>query len=113
MTPLTSDETSPLATPGAAVSRGTPIGVLFHDAVEIHIDSATLDQILEFSERDVSRERGGFLLGRVNPGGRSQVIVEHFLPALAARSRAAQITFTHETWAALNRRAELCFPDAK
>ena len=82
----------------------------------IVIDDAVLEAILEFSEQDVDRERGGFLLGGVYgddaipPGGEPRcVVITHFHPALEAQGQLASLTFTHETWAALTREARRIF----
>lgn len=85
---------------------------------ELHVGSVlivmyerVLDQILDFSETDTRREVGGFLLGGLHEHDGDYVEVRHFLPAEATKSRSASLTFTHATWAALNRVAEEQYPD--
>ena len=69
-----------------------------------------MEQILEYSERDRSRELGGFLIGGHHDDGRPFVAVRHFAPAKETRSRAASLTFTHGTWSHLRRDVEQRFP---
>lgn len=76
-----------------------------------------LDQILDYSGQDETRERGGFLIGQafVDPAaaseGKTYVEVRHFVPALETIGQAASMRFTHETWAGLNREMASSFPD--
>jgi proteasome lid subunit RPN8/RPN11 len=95
----------------AAGRGGLAVGTLHRDACTICIQEQVLEQILDYSERDVTRERGGFLLGDASEESPPQVVIRHFLPALEVRAQGAKLTFTHETWAALNREAQLRFPD--
>ena len=70
------------------------------------VREAVLEAILEFSEQEQTRERGGFLLGGVYGDDPQYVVVRHFHPALEALGNSASLTFTHETWAALTRETE-------
>lgn len=90
---------------------GRSLGSIYEDAVAIFIRKAVLDQVLAYSEEDLHRELGGFLLGGYHEDGRAYVEVRHYLPAVDARSKAASLTFTHDTWARLNREVEGQFPD--
>ena len=92
-------------------SRGRVIGTLHHDTPPVFIHEPVLEQILEYSEEDTSRELGGFLVGGVFADSRDYVEVRHFVRAQEARSRAASLTFTHETWACLRREIEERFPE--
>jgi proteasome lid subunit RPN8/RPN11 len=101
------------------------VGTLYRDAAVVVIREAVLEAILEFSEQDVTRERGGFLLGGVYGGespdvaggtpkyvvGRAPqyIVVRHFHPALEALGSTASLTFTHDTWASLTREIEANF----
>jgi proteasome lid subunit RPN8/RPN11 len=100
--------------PGSHLPRQTGgsriLGTIYDDAAQIQIGAATLDEILEFSEQDASRELGGFLFGDAATTGRPCVAIRHFLPAIEVRSWAARLTFTHDTWAAIHREAESQFP---
>ena len=75
------------------VLSGSPdcsvIGTIHDDALPIYIREATLEQILDYSERDPSQEIGGFLLGGLHVDGSEYIEIRHFLPAFDARSRAA------------------------
>ena len=86
-----------------AASAGKPIGSLYDDAATICIDEAVLEQIIAYSEQDLSRELGGFLLGGTTGEVKSYVEVRHFWPAVDAKSRVASLTFTHETWSQIHR----------
>src|SRR2546423_1293352 len=82
------------------------VGTLYRDAAVVVIREAVLEAILDFSEQDVMRERGGFLLGSIYSEGPQYVVVRHFHPALEAQGDMASLTFTHETWATLRREIE-------
>jgi proteasome lid subunit RPN8/RPN11 len=87
------------------------VGTLYRDAAVVVIREAVLEAILDFSEQDLTRERGGFLLGQVYDDQQPPyVVVRHFHPALEAQGSLASLTFTHETWATLNREIEANFP---
>jgi proteasome lid subunit RPN8/RPN11 len=95
----------------AALRRGKAIGTIYGDAFAIVVPSSVLEEILDFCERDLSRERGGFLCGRVNSAPPRSVEVRHFLPAVDAQSRAMSLVFTHDTWAAMTREVTQRFPN--
>ncbi|MDA1050072.1 MAG: hypothetical protein O3C40_06280 [Planctomycetota bacterium] len=86
------------------------IGTIHDDALPIYIREATLEQILNYSEQDIGHEIGGFLLGGLHVDQGEYIEIRHFLPAFDARSRAASLTFTHETWARLTRDVDEQFP---
>jgi proteasome lid subunit RPN8/RPN11 len=86
------------------------VGTLYRDATVVVIHEAVLEAILEFSEQDMTRECGGFLLGQVLGEEPRYAIVRHFHPAVEAQGNTASLTFTHESWAALTREIETHFP---
>ena len=90
--------------------RPRQMGVLYRDAPVVVIAETALEAILDFSEQDQTRERGGFLLGGVYGEQPQYVAIRHFHPALEAQGNSASLTFTHETWAALTRQIETKFP---
>ena len=92
-------------------ARGRSLGNLYRDGIWVFIHEHILEEIIVFSEQDMTCERGGFLLGGLHNDRVTYVEIRHFLPALAAESRAASLTFTHQTWAAMNRQVETSFPD--
>lgn len=92
---------------------GRLIGSLHDKAAAIVVHESVLEQILDYSEQDLQRELGGFLLGDVLELDRPCVEIRHFLPAVDARSKAASLTFTHDTWSALNREVDQRFPREK
>lgn len=89
------------------------VGRISRHSPPIFVASPTLEAILEFSETDLQREIGGFLIGDVYLDGRPYVEVQQFVPATQTRSHAASLVFTHDTWAAIHRRMEQDFPDLK
>lgn len=91
--------------------RVQPVGTIYSDGCPIFIDEPVLEEILEFSESDTSREIGGFLLGGLYEDGRQFVEVRRFLPATGTRGDAASLVFTHDTWRDLNARVHNEFPD--
>ena len=46
------------------IRRGAAIGTIHNDSYTVLIADAVLEEILEYSERDLNREAGGFLIGR-------------------------------------------------
>jgi len=95
----------------AGLRRGRPIGTIHRDAFSILIRKTVLEEILDYSERDLRRELGGFLLGEARAGADRHVVVRHFLPAADVHSQRTSLTFTHETWAAMAREAARCYPE--
>ena len=75
-----------------ATTAGNSLGNLYRDSIPIFIYENVLEEIIEFSEQDVTRERGGFLVGGLHRDRYLYVEIRHFLPALAAHSRAASLT---------------------
>ena len=99
----------PTAKPAPArggTAEGRAIGTIHNDALPIFIHEPVLEEILQFSERDLTREIGGFLVGGVHHDQRDYVEVRHFLPAVDARSGVASLKFTHETWSAMTREVD-------
>lgn len=94
-------------------TAGRLIGGLHDNAAAIVIHESVLEEILDYSEQDLQRELGGFLLGDVLEIDRPCVEIRHFVPAVDARSRAASLTFTHDTWSALHREVDQRFPEEK
>jgi proteasome lid subunit RPN8/RPN11 len=86
------------------------VGTLYREAAIVVICEGTLEAILEYSEQDQTRERGGFLLGSVYGEAPQYVVVRHFRPALEAQGSQASLTFTHDTWATLTREIATTFP---
>ncbi|ADB18797.1 Mov34/MPN/PAD-1 family protein [Pirellula staleyi DSM 6068] len=86
------------------------VGTVYLSSAAIVLPQNVLDEIIAFSEQDLRRERGGFLLGGVYGTKPMLVVIKHFHPAAEAKSRAASLVFTHDTWAELHREAELKYP---
>jgi proteasome lid subunit RPN8/RPN11 len=94
----------------AGLRDARQVGTLYRGAAVVVIREAVLEAILEFSEQDLTRERGGFLLGQVYEQEPLYVVVRHFHPALEAQGSLASLTFTRDTWATLTREIETNFP---
>lgn len=92
------------------------IGKLNNDSVPIFVHGNVIDEILDYSDKDLSREIGGFLLGRTfksDDQGKLYVEVTQFLPAPGARGGSASLTFTHDVWSQANHEIETRFPDLR
>lgn len=100
----------PVPVTGGSNDRSV-IGTIHDNTSPIYIRETTLEQILDYSERDQSQEIGGFLLGGLHVDQSEYIEIRHFLPAFDTRSRVASLTFTHETWARLTRDVDEQFPD--
>jgi len=92
-------------------TQRNPLGNLYRNSIPIYVFKEVLAEIIDYSERDMTRERGGFLLGGLHRDRCLYIEIRHFLPAEAAQSRAATLTFTHDTWATLNRQVEQNFQE--
>ena len=87
------------------------VGTIHPNTCPVFIEEQVLEQILDFSESDTSREIGGFLLGGLYEDGRPFIEVRRFVAAKRTRSDAASLVFTHDTWRDLNKRVTNEFPD--
>lgn len=91
---------------------GRVMGTIHEDAPTILIHGEVLDDLVAtYSASDLQKEIGAFLLGVRYEEPRSTIEIRHFLPAMDARSAAASLTFTHDTWSALTRTAAQQYPD--
>ncbi len=103
--PRTTTRSATSLLPGAA------FGTWHVDAYRIVIACSALESVIDYSEHDMHRELGGFLLGHVPPADQRVLEIRDFLPAVATKSRATSLTFTHDTWAAMTRGVQDRFPD--
>jgi proteasome lid subunit RPN8/RPN11 len=92
---------------------GRSVGEIYEGAVAICIREEPLEELLAFSEADMRRERGGFLIGSIIEEEVPVIEIRHFLPAVGTKQEAASLTFTHETWAHLNRTLDERFPEQR
>jgi proteasome lid subunit RPN8/RPN11 len=90
-------------------ARGRKMGSLYPDAPAILVYESVLEQILDYSERDLARELGGFLIGEVHELPEPHVEIRRFLPATGAKRGYTSVTFTHDTWSALTREVDSSF----
>ena len=95
---------------GDVAAGARSMGTLYSDAPAIYIYDDVLAHVIRHSETDLKRELGGFLLGGLHHDREVYVEVRAFLPATDTASRATSLTFTHDTWAAMTRRAEADYP---
>jgi proteasome lid subunit RPN8/RPN11 len=86
------------------------VGTLYRGGAVVVIREAVLEAVLEYSEQDTGRERGGFLLGGIYGDSPQYAVIRHFHPAAEALSGATSLTFTHESWASVTREIELNQP---
>lgn len=87
------------------------IGTVHADAYPVYVHQAVLDEILDYSDQNLQRELGGFLVGGIFEDERNYVEIRHFLPAVEALSKVGSLTFTHGTWSEMTRRVREQFPD--
>ena len=87
------------------------VGEVHGDAVPLLVHERLMDQVLDFSEKDTTREMGGILLGAFCESDQPHVDVRNFVPFEDARSHAASLTITHESWSATTREISQRFPD--
>lgn len=87
------------------------VGTLHPDAPVIVVRGDVIDGLIAYSNCDLRREQGAFLLGLHHTGSREVVAIRHFLPAAATRPASGSLTFTHDTWATLRREMEQRYPD--
>ena len=78
-----------------------PLGTIPVNTTPIFVAERVLDDVLEFSSQQLTRETGGFLLGGVYEHRSIFVEIDRFVPATRTDSAFASLTFTHETWAKL------------
>ena len=102
---MTQPTTKHILAPGQA-AVGRAVGAIHRDAFPIFIHEQVLEEILDYSEQDLGREIGGFLVGGWHEEDGPRVEVRHFLPATDARSKPTSLTFTHDTWSAMTRQVE-------
>ncbi len=86
------------------------LGEVHPDALRVYVHELVLEQILDYSEQDLARELGGFLIGGYHVDQQPYVEIRQFVEAVDVQSRAASVTFTHETWAHMNRDVARRFP---
>ncbi|MEK6238286.1 MAG: Mov34/MPN/PAD-1 family protein [Planctomycetales bacterium] len=96
--------TKPVPVPSDASSQ--QLGEPQPDAWPVFVWQSALDQAVAHAERDLSREQAGFLLGGCYRDQSEYIEVRTFLPANHVQSNLTSLTFTHDTWAALNRQVE-------
>jgi len=101
---LTTLDPKPKTAPSlVGAARAKLLGTLPESSfAPIFVYGDVLDEIVEFSHRETSREIGGFLLGGIFEDRGPYIEINQFLPATRTDSAFASLTFTHDTWARLN-----------
>ncbi len=94
-------------------SAGHSFGSIYGNAIPIRVVAVVLKQILDYSEQDLRRERGGFLLGTYQQKPLPAVTLQQFLPASQTRAKATSLRFTHDTWSNLTREVDRQFPGSQ
>ena len=64
----------------AALAGERQVGTMYKDAAVVVIREQVLEDVIAFSEQELTRERGGFLLGGVYGESPQYVIIRHFHP---------------------------------
>src|SRR5436190_3374169 len=90
-------------------AKGRKMGDLHPTALPILIYDSVLDSVLDYSEKDLSRELGGFLIGLTHESPEPHLEIRRFLPATGVRRDFTSVTFTHETWSNLTREVDSSF----
>jgi proteasome lid subunit RPN8/RPN11 len=105
-----SEERSP-STEGVVIPVNfAQAGEVREDDVRIYITTRIVDQIDSFAAQDLTRERGGVLVGKYSEQmGKRYLIVEGILEAKHTDSTSTTLTFTHETWDTLHAEKERDF----
>lgn len=83
--------------------RGRIVGELRSQGPTILAYERVLDDVLRYSDQSMRVEIGGFLLGKLHESPEWCCEIRGFTAAEHTRSTAGSLTFTHETWATLNR----------
>jgi len=90
----------------SGATRARRVGTLYPDAPAVYVYDDVVAEVVRHSEADLKRESGGFLLGGLHQDRQVYVEVRAFLPATGTVSSATSLTFRHDTWAEMTRRAE-------
>jgi len=89
------------------------IGTLHESAAPVFVYESVLEEILDYSHRDLTREVGGYLVGDLcTDQSRPYVEVTNFCP-VKGKSQAANFTFTREASSAAQRDIATRFPDKR
>ena len=97
----------------SGANGGQRIGTIPRGAIPVFVHGPVLEEIFEYSRRDMSRELGGFLLGGFYKHEQEYVEISAFLPAQDTHNARATLTFTHQTWAKLNDDVDSLYPELK
>jgi len=89
------------------------VGDVRSDDVRIYIRSAEIERIDQFAAQDLTRERGGVLVGKYSESsGKRYVIIEGILEAKNTDSSSTSVTFTHATWDTIHTEKASQYPNS-
>lgn len=79
-------------------------GNIESDDIKVYIRQEVYKELEDYSATDIEHERGSILLGTYNDAmGKMNVVVSDYIEAKYTDASASTLTFTHETWAYVNR----------
>ena len=75
--------------------------------ISITVAKEILDNIMDYSKKDLYHERGGVLLGNLEDSeSKYEVVITDILIANYTINNPASLTFTHETWIDIDKQME-------
>lgn len=84
--------------------RATPVGVIDGDDMPVFVPQFLLDQVTAQTTAERGRETGGILIGHLHHDTQPEIFAEVTaqIPAEHTRGDSVKLTFTPETWAAVD-----------
>ncbi len=76
------------------------------------VAESVVEEVLRHGKSDTSREQGGVLVGTVASGrDKVYITVEAVIPAPQTKASRTSVTFTHDSWAEINRAKDADYPN--
>ena len=92
---------------GALPQNILPVGERVQGDKNIYIAQKVYRQIHKFTEGKTENESGGILVGEfVEEFGKQNILIEGFIEAKHCEATPQTLTFTHETWEAVDKEME-------
>ena len=92
---------------GALPQNILPVGERVQGSKNIYIAQKVYRQIHKFTEGKTENESGGILVGEfVEEFGKQNILIEGFIEAKHCEATPQTLTFTHETWEAVDKEME-------
>jgi len=80
--------------------------------IVVMVGESVLEEVRRHGQQDTSREQGGILIGTVaSSQDKIYVNVEAVIAAPQTRAKRTSVTFTHDSWAHINRVKDSDYPD--